>query len=160
VLIALEAQVVVVGPGGEKSFPLKRLYTGNGKKPLALKTGEILKEIHIPPPQGKTLYLKSRLRDSIEYPILSLALTLHLDDTGKIKKARAVLSGVGPGPVSALKVQRCLTGNSPNAELIDQASSLIPKEISPMRTSTVPPAYRRKMSGILLRKGLLEITRP
>jgi CO/xanthine dehydrogenase FAD-binding subunit len=49
VLIALDSQVKVAGPNGDRVFPLKRLYTQDGKKPLSLKKGEILKEILIPP---------------------------------------------------------------------------------------------------------------
>ena len=69
VLIALDAQVKVMGPNGERVFPLNKLYTQNGKKPLSLKKGEILKEIIVPPPSGNTLYLKWRLRESLEFPI-------------------------------------------------------------------------------------------
>ncbi|MEW6376695.1 MAG: FAD binding domain-containing protein, partial [Thermodesulfobacteriota bacterium] len=57
VLMALDAQIKVTGFDGERSFPIKKLYTQNGKKPLALKKGEILKEVFVPPPSGKTIYL-------------------------------------------------------------------------------------------------------
>lgn len=77
VLIALDSRIKVMGPDGERSFPLKRLYTQNGKKPLSMKKGEILKEIIVPSPSGKTLYLKWRLRDSLEFPVVSLALHIE-----------------------------------------------------------------------------------
>jgi CO/xanthine dehydrogenase FAD-binding subunit len=80
VLIVLDAQVRVVGSNGERVFPLSKLYAQDGKKPLSLRKGEILKEILVPPPSGKALYLKWRRRESIEFPIVSLAL--HIEKGG------------------------------------------------------------------------------
>jgi 4-hydroxybenzoyl-CoA reductase subunit beta len=158
VLMALDAQVKVTGFDGERSFPLKKLYTQNGKKPLALKKGEILKEALVPPPSGKTIYLKWRLRDSLEFPIISLALHIEKDGKDQIKKARIVFSGVGPGPVEALEAEKMLKNISLNNQTIEKVSNQATKEISPMRTSLHSPAYKRKMAGILLRQGLEKIS--
>jgi 4-hydroxybenzoyl-CoA reductase subunit beta len=154
VLIALEAKIKTVGPGGERSFPLKKLFTGDGKKPLALKKGEILKEILLPPPSGKTFYLKWRLRDSLEFPILSLAIHLDRNGNEEIKKASMILSAVGSGPVETIEAEKMLKGASLDDQMIEGISAQLIKEISPMRTSIFSPAYKRKMAGILLRKAL------
>ena len=154
VLIALSAQIHVVGPDKERTLPLRKLYTHKGKKPLSLKKGEILKAISIPSPTGTTLYLKWRLRDSIEFPMISLAVHLDKNGEGKIRRAKIVFSGAGPGPVEAPGVEKMLVGADLNDPLIKKASDLISKEISPMRTSTVSPAYKRKMAGILLSQAL------
>lgn len=156
-LIALDAQIKVAGPIGERSFPLKRLYTQNGKKPLSFRKGEILKEVLIPSPSGKTLYLKWRLRDSIEFPIVSLALHVEKGGDGRIEKSRIIFGAVGSGPVEALEAEKMLKGASLNDQTIEKVSNQAIKEISPMRTSTVSPAYKRKMAGILLRQALEEM---
>ena len=157
VLIALDAQIRVTGPDGERAFPLKKLYRQNGKKPLSLKKGEILREILVPPPSGKCLYLKWRLRDSLEFPIISLATHLEKDKDGKIKKAKIIFSSVGPGPVEAVETEKLLKGSPLDERTIEKASTGVSKEISPMRTSTASPAYKRKMAAILLRQALEEI---
>jgi 4-hydroxybenzoyl-CoA reductase beta subunit len=154
VLIALNAQIKVSGPEGERSLPLKKLYTHNGKKSLSLKKGEILKEILVPPSSGKTLYLKWRLRDSLEFPIISLALHMEKDGKGRIKKARIVFSAVGRGPAEAVSAEKMLKGESLDEQTIEKVSDQAVKEISPMRTSIHSPAYKRKMAGILLRQAL------
>lgn len=153
VLIALGVQVIIIGPEGERTISLKKLYTQNGKKPLALKRGEILKEIEIPSLVGKTLYLKWRLRESIEFPILSLALNVDKKE-GKIRRAKIIFSGVGPGPVEATETEGLLRGVTLDEPLIEKLSKQVTREISPMRTSTVSPAYKRKMAGILLKQAL------
>jgi len=157
VLVALDSRIKITGPGGERIISLKKLYTGNGKKPISLRKGEFIKEILIPPPSGKTLYLKWRLRDSLDFPIVSVAL--HLDQNGNnpIKKAKIVFSAVGSGPVETREAERLLRGAMLDGQLIERVSTGAVKEISPMRTSTASPAYKRKMAGILLRQALEEI---
>ena len=154
VLIALDSQIKVLGTGGERLLPLKKLYTQDGKKPLSLRRGEILKEVLVPPSPGKTLYLKWRGRGSLEFPIISLAIHLDKDSKEQIRKARVIFSGVGPGPVEALKAEKALKGSTLDDRMIDTVSIGAVKEVSPMRTSTTSPAYKRKMAGILLRQAL------
>jgi len=154
VLIALNCQVKLVGPDGERSFPLKGLYTHDGKKPLSLRKGEILKEVLVPPPSGKTLYLKWRLRDSLEFPIVSLALYIEKDGDGAIKKGRIIFSAVGSGPFETTEAEKILKRAAPTEQMIEKISNQAVKEISPMRTSIHSPAYKRKMAGVLLRQAL------
>lgn len=158
VLIALNAQIEVLGPDGERTFPLKKLYTQDGKKPLSLRKGEILKEVFVPPPSGKTLYLKWRLRESIEFPIVSLALQIEKEGDVKIKKAKIIFSAAGPGPVEALEAEKMLEAASLDEQGIEKVSNQAIKEITPMRTSIYSPAYKRKMAGILLRQALEKIS--
>lgn len=157
VLIALGAQIKIEGMEGERALPLKKLYTCNGKKPLALKKGEILKEVFVPPASGKALYLKWRLRESLEFPIVSLALYAEKDQKGQIKKVRIVYSGVGSGPVEAVLAEKLLNKGPINEQVIQKATDQAVKEISPMRTSIYSPAYKRKMAGILLKEALKRI---
>ena len=157
VLIALNSQIKVSGPSGERIFPLKKLYTQDGKKPLSLKKGEILKEVHIPPSSGKTLYLKWRLRGSLEFPIVSLALNVEKGEGERIKGTKIVFSAVGPGPVETLEAEKMLKDASREDKVIEKVSNQAVKEVSPMRTSTHSPAYKRKMARILLRQALEEI---
>ncbi len=152
-LIAMGARVKVLGPQGERIFPLKRLYSFNGKKPLSLRKGEIIKEVIVPQSSGKGVYLKWRWRGSIEFPIVSLALYIEKEDN-KISLARVVFSGVGEGPVEASGIEKMLIGKTLDDSIIDSLSREVPQTVSPMRTSIYSPAYKRKMAGILLREGL------
>ncbi len=157
VLIALGAQIRITGMEGERYCPLKKLYIHNGKKPLALKKGEILREVFVPPISGKALYLKWRLRASLEFPIVSLALCVEKDRLGQVKEAKILFSGVGSGPVEAVVAEKILKGHPLEEQRIEKAVEQAVKEISPMRTSIHSPAYKRKMAGILLRMALEEL---
>jgi len=154
VLIAMDAKIKLVSPVGERTLSLKRLYAHNGKKPLSLRKGEILKEIFIPSHSGQTLYLKWRLRDSLEFPIVSLAIHLERNRENRIDRARIIFSGMGTGPVEATEAEKMLKDVSLDDPIIEQVSNQAVKEISPMRTSIASPAYKRKMAGILLKQAL------
>lgn len=157
IFCALGAQVRVIGPVGERSFPLKRLYTHDGKKPLSLRRAEILKEIFVPPPSGRSVYLKWRHRGSLEFPIVSLAINLERGGDGTVKGSRVFFSAVGSGPVEAIEVERMLKGTMLDDGVIEKASSEVTREISPMRTSIYSPSYKRRMAGILIREALEEM---
>jgi 4-hydroxybenzoyl-CoA reductase subunit beta len=159
VLIALGADVTAAGPAGMRTFPLAELYTQDGKKPLSLKPGEIIKHVSLPPDPGTTVYLKWRLRQSIEFPIVSVALNLRKGKEGQVEQARVVFSGVGPGPVEAMKVEKLMKGKSLNERSAKKITDLAAKEISPMRTSIYSAAYKRRMAAVLLEKAFEEVER-
>jgi len=153
-LIALGARVRVVGPSGERTFPLSKLYTQDGKKPLSLRKGEILKEVLVPPSSGKTVYLKWRQRESIEFPIVSLALHIEKDGNEKIQKVRIIFSAVGSGPVETIEAEKMLENATLDDRAIERVSNQAIRGISPMRTSIYSPSYKRRIAGILLRQAL------
>ena len=157
VLIALDAQVKVVGLRGERIFPLHKLYTQDGKRPLSLRKGEILKEVLVPFASGKALYLKWRLRETLEFPIVSLALHIERDAKGQVQRARIIYGAVGSGPVEAFEAEKMLKNSFLDDQTIEKISNQAVREISPMRTSIYSPAYKRRMAGIVLRQGLKEL---
>jgi len=156
-LIALDSQIKVMSFDGERSFSLKNLYTQNGKKPLSLRKGEIIQEIVVPPPSGKTLYLKWRLRESLEFPVVALAIHIEKEVNGRVKRAKIIFSAVSPGPVEALEAEKMMRNGFLDDRMIEKITNQAIKEISPMRTSIHSPAYKRKMAGILLRQALEEM---
>ena len=154
VLIAMGTRIKLAGPIQERTLPLKKLYTQDGKRPLSLRKGEILKEIFVPFPSGSNLYLKWRLRDSLDFPIVSIALHLEKNGEGGIDRAKVIFSGVGPGPVEVSEAEKMLKDASLDDLTIEKVSHQAVKEISPMRTSIASPAYKRKIAGILLKQAM------
>ena len=111
----------------------------------------------MPPPSGKTLYLKLRFRDSIDFPVISLALSVDKDRSGKVTKTRIVFSAVGSGPVETPDAEKMLEGEILSDPLIKRVSNAVVKEISPLRTSLTTPAYKRRMARTLLQQALEEM---
>ena len=102
VLLVYQAKVKIVDPKGEKIIPLNKFYSGDGKKPNVLKSGQILTEIQIPAPSPFSggAYLKFRLRKTIDYPLLGVAVNLTMESSCQIcKHAKLALTAVERAPI-------------------------------------------------------------
>src|SRR5262245_54125505 len=75
VLLALGAQVRLVGPYGERVIPVQQLYQDDGVAYLGKRHEEILTDIFIPPATDLHMrYYKLRRRGAFDFPILSVAI--------------------------------------------------------------------------------------
>lgn len=160
VLIALHAKVRLTSCSGERVIPVEDLYSGNGKDPLSLKADEVLTEITVPSPKHgqRSAYLKYRLRRAICFPLVGVGVSVHLGSDSICTDCRVVLTGVGPQPIIVPQVETLSKGEPLTSERIDQIAEKAAHAGNPVaNTSVSTPAYRRKMAGILTRRGLLDI---
>jgi len=158
VLIALGAQITLEDKEGKtKSLPLKDFFSGEGKTPHRLGEAEVLTGITlpIPPPCSGSSYQKLRLRESIDFPLVSAAVALSLErGNGKIKEVQAVLSAVGSGPVVLEELPPLLVGNTLNEELMEKATQIATKNAHPVANTLSTPDYRKRMAGVMLKRAL------
>lgn len=106
------------------------------KTPLinrVLEPGEIVTEIEIPAcDEYITHYEKMRLRDSIDFALLSIASAFKLEN-GIIEDARIVLGGAAPVAYRLVEVERYLKDKEPSEDVAETASSLAVKDALPLR---------------------------
>jgi 4-hydroxybenzoyl-CoA reductase subunit beta len=78
VLLVLGARIKIADPKGEKVIPLSELYSGDGKTPHTLHPGQVVTEVQVPAPPDHSggAYLKLRVRKTIDYPLLGVAVTV------------------------------------------------------------------------------------
>ncbi len=156
-LIALDAEVTLIGSRGERVVPVTQLYTGDGKTPVAVKTGEIISEIRIPEVGGKqrSAYLKYRVREAIDFPLVGVSARMNFNGDETCTGCRVVLNAVGSAPVDVLEASELLKGKVPTDERINELAEKAVKNAHPVANAAgATPAYRRKMAGILTRKTL------
>jgi xanthine dehydrogenase YagS FAD-binding subunit len=112
-LMALEAEVEVVGPGGARRTPFHTLHRSAGQPHLehTLQPGEVITAFRIPggPLARRSLYLKIRDRQSYEFAVASAAVGLDLDG-GVVKQARIGLGGLAYRPWRAREAEQALIG--------------------------------------------------
>src|SRR6266571_5866223 len=73
-LMALGAEVTLVGPNGARQLPLTHLYRNDGIHYLTRDPKEILTSVYVPPsPGARSTYWKLRRRGSFDFPVLSVA---------------------------------------------------------------------------------------
>ena len=159
-LIALGARVKVVGPDGDtKELELKDLYSGSGIRPNVLKFNEILTEIVIPnPPKYSGLsYQKLRLRDTMDFPLLGIAVMVCLDKPhGKCLDFRMVISAVGPTPMVVEEAREIMCGKVITPELTEEVIQVAQKMAHPVANTAAEPRYRREMVPVLTRQAIQE----
>lgn len=159
ILIALGARVRVAGAGDTKEIDIRKFFTGSGIKPNILKFNEILTEISIPPlPEYSGFsYRKLRLRDTVDFPILGVAVFVQLEGkSGKCRDVRLVLGALGPAPMVAEEAHRLMRGKCITPELIDEVSKAARKMAHPVDNTASSPRYRREMIPIFIRKAFDE----
>ena len=158
-LIAAGAGVCIAGDHGVNRTDLLSFFTGSGIKPNILEFNQILTEIRIPPlPENAALsYQKLRLRDTMDFPLLGVAVFLQLDRKDKTcRNVRLVLGAIGQAPLEVTEAGDLMQGRRINAKLIDKISSAARKMVHPVDNTASSPAYRRKMMPIFVKKAFNE----
>jgi xanthine dehydrogenase YagS FAD-binding subunit len=135
-LVALQATVKVAGPKGPRTLPVEKLFVlpaVDHTRETLLGPGEVITEVHLPPPLpgGKGLYRKVRARGAWDFALGGVALALSVKD-GKVASARVVLSGVAPTPWRVPEVEKLLVGKALDAKLAAEAAELAVKGAEPM----------------------------
>jgi xanthine dehydrogenase YagS FAD-binding subunit len=136
-LVALDATLRVLGPDGERSFPVEELYRLPESTPHlehTLRPGELIMEIRVPrgPHARRARYLKVRDRASYEYALVSAAVALHVVD-GVIKDARIACGGVGTRPWRMRASEACLIGKTAGAAGFEEAALAALAGVQPLR---------------------------
>jgi xanthine dehydrogenase YagS FAD-binding subunit len=113
-LIALDAQVELTGPKGERRLAFASLHlplNGQPQIETTLHSGEIITGFLIPSGawNSRSLYLKIRDRASYEFAIASAAVALDLDGDA-VRFARIGLGGMAYRPWRAAEAEQMLTG--------------------------------------------------
>jgi xanthine dehydrogenase YagS FAD-binding subunit len=127
-LVALDAVMHVVGPEGERIFPVEELFRLPGDTPHlehTLKPAEIIVDVRVPcgPYSGRARYLKVRERSSYEFALVSGAVALDLE-ADVIREARVAVGGVGTRPWRLRRVEAALRGQVASRTAFEAAAKL------------------------------------
>lgn len=128
VLVMADAEIVTT----ERILSAKELFTSQIEASKVLHTGEIVKEIVVPKSSGITHYDKKRVRDAIDFAIVSLASDLKVSD-GVIEEAKLVYGGVAPVPYRMVEVEKYLQGKKISKEVAERAAEMSIKDTFAMK---------------------------
>jgi 4-hydroxybenzoyl-CoA reductase subunit beta len=160
-LIALGAEVRIKGLEGERKIPLAELYTGDGKRPIALGWGDILTEVIIPDPPAYSsgCYLKYRIRQAIDFPLVGVAANIVLDSkNGVCERASVVIGAVASKPVEVTDAEDILKGKKITEDLIDEVSEAAFKTAKPLpNLHECSPQYRKRLAKIFTKRAINSI---
>jgi xanthine dehydrogenase YagS FAD-binding subunit len=155
--IALDAEAVIVSPGGEKTLPLSDFYalpSKNVRRENNLNPNEFLREVRIPPAKKgeKSTYLKFKERETWDFALASAAVKATVAGSG-FSSAKIVLGGVAPIPWRLEKVELAVMRKKLNERLIKEAAGVALQEARPMEENV----YKIALVETLLVRSLLSL---
>ena len=160
VLVALSAQVRMIGPGGERRLPLEDFFTDAGK--TVLQPDELLLEILVPrlAPHTSGIYIKHSPRGPIDLAIVNITVLMTMEpDQNICRDAKIVLGTVAPTPLRAIKAENLLKGRKIDGVLIDEAAQVASDEAHPRRGSIRGSfEYKKEMVKVLTARALRDVT--
>jgi CO/xanthine dehydrogenase FAD-binding subunit len=153
-LLALDAQVKLVSQAGERLVPLVDFYTGFMAN--VMRADEILAEIQVAVPQGKTAFIKYGRKTANTPAVVTVAAHITSDgDT--VTSARLALNAVGPYPFRATAAEEILTGNRLEETTITAAATAAAEQCEPFTDAIASEWYRRKMVNVFTGRILRQI---
>jgi len=152
-MLALGAEIVAVGPKGERRMPIASFFTGPFE--TGLKPDEILVEIRVPTPPARSggAYLKLE-RKVGDFATAAVAAQLTLSGDGTCAYVGIGLTNVGLTPIKATKAEAVLRGKAPDEAAIKRAAELAAEASEPAADLRGSIEYKRDLVRILTARAL------
>jgi 4-hydroxybenzoyl-CoA reductase subunit beta len=158
-LIALGADVRLIGPKAERTIPLAELYRNDGIDYLAKAPDEILAEVILPPLNAtRSTYLKLRRRGTFDFPALGVAAALDINGAGICESARIVLGAVTSCPLVMEEEAETLVGERLTPELIETVAEAMMRRAKPLHLADYNHYYRKQMVSLYIKRVLNQLT--
>src|SRR5271165_6447471 len=153
-MLALGAEIVATGKGGERTIPIKDFFLSVFT--TALEHGEILTEIRIPiPPSGSGgAYVKLE-RKVGDFATVGVAAQVTIDTGGVCRRAGIGLTNVGPTPIKASRAEQFLVGRKVDDDQIMGAAQLAAEDSQPSSDLRGPAEYKVSMVKELTKRALV-----
>jgi 4-hydroxybenzoyl-CoA reductase beta subunit len=155
-IAALAGSIRIEKNGSSRVIPIGELFTGDAKNLLALNNEERITEVLLPKAKGRvgSAYRKMRMRSAMDYPLLSVAAVVSLNDAGMINGARVVLGAVGPAPLVAERCVDLLSGRKPEAVDFNAVGEALLRGTQMVDNLELPGSYRRKMIPVFAKRAI------
>jgi carbon-monoxide dehydrogenase medium subunit len=152
-LLAVDAELLVAGPRGQRRIPAADFFVGVRRTQLA--PDEVLVEIIIParePGSGST-YVRHTPRRELDIAVVGVASAVTITN-GTCTRARISLGAVAPVPLCAREAEARLEGQAPTPALIEEAAELAVAAASPISDQRGSVEFRRHLVRVLTRRTL------
>ena len=153
-LLALDASVILAGPGGERVIPLADFFTGFMTNQLA--TDELLVEIRVPISNDPTAFIKLGRKHANTPAVVTVAVRLGWDGE-RVADARVALGAAGPHPIRVRQAEHVLVGTGLEADAIAAAAAAAARECEPFTDGIATDWYRRRMVGLFVGLALEQV---
>jgi 4-hydroxybenzoyl-CoA reductase subunit beta len=156
VLMVLDAVAVLEGPGGARELGVRDFFVSDGIANTRRAPDEIVTEIRIPlaAAERRTGYAKLRQRKSIDFPLLTVAVSAHVHGDGTVESIAGVVTGLGARPREVTGWQKLAAGRVLDDGLVDELALRAHAQCHPLENMIVDPDWRRAMVPVYVRRVL------
>ena len=153
-LIALDAEVTLTSSKGQRRMPLEEFFIDYYQ--TALEPGELLTEIHVPPPQRPGWsHIKFTPRSVEDFATVGVALTLRASN-GACDDIRIGLNSVASTIVRAKKAEEVLRGRPITDAILQEMAEVAATECDPTDDNRGSAEYKLDLVKVLVRRAALE----
>lgn len=152
-LSALDAEVEVASARGRRRLAIQEFVVGARRTALA--TDEIVVALHVSVPAGAATatFEKLGVRSYLVISIVMVAAVAHLDDWGRIARARVAVGACNPVAVRLHGLEAALVGREPqSAAALVEPRHLAP--LAPIADVRGPADYRQLAALELVRRAV------
>lgn len=148
-VLALDAELVVVGPAGERRVPAREFFTGLFE--TAVGEGELLTAVRIPKHTGWGGAYEKFVRVSHQWSIVAVAAVVK-GSGGTVEQAKIGLTNMGSTPLRAPAAEAALAGASGDG--IAAAAARAAEGTNPPSDLNGDSAYRTHLAGVLTKRAV------
>jgi xanthine dehydrogenase small subunit len=152
VLLAMDAEMVVGGPRGERTVPSDSFWPAYRRTALA--PDELLLRVRLPLVPGRQVRFRkvgTRRAQAISKVVMALAWR---EDGGVWRDVRVALGSVAATPIRAAETEGVLEGAAPRRTTADHAAAILRGELQPIDDVRSTAEYRRVVAGRVLHRLL------
>jgi 4-hydroxybenzoyl-CoA reductase subunit beta len=160
VLMTLGAVVDLVSTEGTRTVPVADFFVADGVWNTLRRPGELVARLRVPVPGARvrTAYVKVRQRNSIDFPLLSIALAAELEgDT--VAAMSLVVSALGARPRVVSGLEKVAVGHR-LGDVTEAIAQQAWKQCHPLENLIVDPDWRRAMVPVYVRRALAGLAAP
>lgn len=152
VICALEGEIVIRGPQGERKVPALDFFQDYLETVLEL--DEVVTEVRVPKLGPETGWsYKKFARRSQDWAMVGVAAVVEREN-GHIGSARIGLTSMGPTPLRARSVEEALSGAERGQ--VGEAANLADEGTSPTSDDAASAEFRRHLSRVWTRRAVEE----
>jgi carbon-monoxide dehydrogenase medium subunit len=153
VALALDAEMVVQGPGGRRTVPAAEFFVDYLTSALA--PDEVLVEVRLPKLAGPWGYRYEKFqRVAQAWAIVGVAAAVRRDN-GSIGEARIGLTNMGTTPIRARATEAALAGVAAQEGAVAAAAEYAAEEAEPASDLNAQADYREHLARVLTRRAVL-----
>jgi CO/xanthine dehydrogenase FAD-binding subunit len=151
-LLALDAEVELVGPGGSRRLSVDRFVRASRR--TALEPGELIRAVRIPEPRPSA-FLWQRVRPANDISQVSVAVAY----SPSTQAWSVAVGGVPPRPVLLPDVAAVLGRGVPSGTALHEACDRAARDVALVADRRASEEHRRRLVGTLLERGVTSVSR-